>query len=87
MYGNVTGRPAISSIFYHSSNISNNLDHGTQPFCFEVKTFIHNIMDFLNEISVIKTTMLYVLVTKNIRPLFSIIKRNVELSAFEEYFI
>ena len=76
----------ISSINCHTTKISKYVDHYIQPLTKEIKSYIRDTTDFLNKIN--NTTTIpqeAILVTMDVRSLYSNIKHDEGLSALDEH--
>ena len=83
---NNPGRPVISSVNCHTTKLSKYVDHYIQPLAKEIKSYIRDTTDLLNKINYIKIIPQdAILVTMDVRSLYSNIKHNEGLSALGEY--
>ena len=82
---NNPGRPVVSSVNCHTTKISRYVDHYIQPLAKQVKSYIRDTTDFLNKIkSLERIPQDAILVTLDVRSLYSNIKHDEGLSALKE---
>ena len=82
---NIPGRPVISSINCHTTNLSRYVDYYIQPLATKVKSYIRDTTDFINKLQ----NIAYVphnalLATLDVKSLYSNINHNEGLLALEE---
>ena len=72
-----TGRSVVSSIGYHSTNISRLVDYHLQPILKNIPSYVQNSYDFLNKIDSAKNiSSNCLLVTTDVKSLY----RNIPIS-------
>ena len=82
---NNPGRPVVSSVNCHTTKISRYVDHYIQPLAKQVKSCIRDTTDFLQKIkSLERIPQDAILVTLDVRSLYSNIKHDEGLSALKE---
>ena len=82
---NNPGRPVVSSVNCHTTKLSRFVDHYIQPLATQVKSYIRDTTDFLNKIKNLETLPHNaMLVTLDVRSLYSNIKHNEGLNSLQE---
>ena len=82
---NNPGRPVISSVNCHTTKLSKYVDHFIQPLAKKVKSYIRDTTDLINKIKHIKRIPRNaILVTMDVRSLYSNIKHNDGIAALKE---
>ena len=82
---NNPGRPVVSLVNCHTTKLSRYVDHYIQPLATQVKSYIRDTTNFLNKIKNLETLPHNaILVTLDVRSLYSNIKHNEGLNSLQE---
>ena len=66
------GRPVVSSIYFHTANISKYVDHHLQPIVKQIPSYVKDTSDFINKINAVNSVPKNsYLVTMDVRSLYT----------------
>ena len=78
---NSPGRPVINSIEYHTSEISGIVDHRLQPVVKQIPSYKKDTNHFINRVNNFSVPINSILVTMNVRSLYTNITNNEGIAA------